>query len=144
MLFSGGGLETMISFSESTSGIVASAWTGLQEVNLSWVSHSGLEWGSGEGEGVRGEVGLRGVADRDRDSLGVMTTVSIGVISRMVNEDRGVEWGVEEVEDFRASAYDRGMGIGLGEGGGKGMLMGEEQGYGIEQLLDGETEWSGG
>ena len=50
---------------------------------------------------------MRGVADRDRDSLGVMRTVSIGVISRIVKEDRGVEWGVEEVEDFRASAYDR-------------------------------------
>jgi len=50
---------------------------------------------------------VRGVADPDRDALGVMTTVSIGVISRMVNEDRGVGLGVEEDEDLRTSAYDR-------------------------------------
>ena len=38
---------------------------------------------------------------------GGRTTVSIGVIWRMVKDDRGEDLGIEEVEDFSASAYDR-------------------------------------
>ena len=45
--------------------------------------------------------------DLDRDSLEVRTTVSIGVIGRMVKDDRGEDLGIEGVEDFKASAYDR-------------------------------------
>jgi len=85
------------------------SWTGILEINSSSSSGSGLGSGSGSGSdaGVRGEFGM---LDRDsRDSLGGRTTVSIGVIWRMVKDedDRGEDLGIDGVEDFRASAYDR-------------------------------------
>ena len=87
-------------------GVDSGSWTGILVINSSSGCSSWVE-GSCSGAEVRGEFGVRGVVDLDRDSLGVRTTVSIGVIGRMVKDDRGEDLGIEGVEDFKASAYDR-------------------------------------